>query len=98
MNLPLIKLIENTQRSMERFALSGFTPAQSIQRQLLWCWDQAMGVSYEPLPAPLCMSYLMESGFEKFGAYPLLAQQLRAIEAAMNEYEVENAEYTALAA
>lgn len=98
MNHSLIQLIETAQRSIERFALAGFTPALGIQRQLLWCWNRATGESYEPLPAPLCMAYLMETGFEKYGAYPLLAHQLRTIEREMTSAEVELSEYAALAA
>jgi len=98
MNHSLIRVIETAQRSIERFALAGFSPAQSIERQIIWCWSRATGESTEPLPAPLCMAYLMESGFEKFGAYPLLAQQLRCIESEMRIFEMEHAEHSEYAA
>jgi hypothetical protein len=98
MNEYLISSIEAAQRTIERFAASGFEPARTIERQLSWCWGCAAGFIKEPPPAPLCMSYLMEHQFTKYGAYPLLAHQLRAIEAQMQKTGMENEEYAALAA
>jgi hypothetical protein len=98
MNEYLISSIEAAQRTVERFAASGFEPAKTIERQLNWCWGRAAGFIKEPPPAPLCMSYLMEHEFVKYGAYPLLARQLRSIEAQMEETGMGVEEYAALAA
>lgn len=98
MNEYLISSIEAAQRTVERFAASGFEPAKTIERQLNWCWGRAAGFIKEPPPAPLCMSYLMENEFVKYGAYPLLARQLRSIEAQMEETGMGVEEYAALAA
>jgi hypothetical protein len=98
MNEYLISSIEAAQRTVERFAASGFEPAKTIERQLNWCWGRAAGFIKEPPPAPLCMSYLMENEFVKYGAYPLLARQLRSIEAQMEHTGMGVEEYAALAA
>jgi hypothetical protein len=98
MNEYLISSIESAQRTIERFAASGFEPAKAIERQLNWCWARATGFIQEPPPAPLCMSYLMENGFTRYGTYPLLAHQLRAIESQMDEAGLSGEEYEALAA
>jgi hypothetical protein len=98
MNEYLISSIESAQRTIERFAASGFEPAKTIERQLSWCWGRVAGFIKDPPPAPLCMSYLMEHEFAKYGAYPLLAHQLRAIESQMEESGLGAEEYTALAA
>lgn len=98
MNEYLISSIEAAQRTIERFAASGFEPAKTIERQLNWCWGRATGFIKEAPPAPLCMSYLMESQFAKYGAYPLLAHQLRAIESQMEEAGMGGEKYAALAA
>ncbi len=98
MNEYLISSIESAQRTIERFAASGFEPAKTIERQLNWCGGRAAGFIKEPPPAPLCMRYLMENEFTKYGAYPMLAHQLRAIEAQMDEAGLGNEEYSALAA
>jgi hypothetical protein len=98
MNEYLISSIESAQRTIERFAASGFEPAKTIERQLNWCWGRVAGFIKEPPPAPLCMSYLMEHEFAKYGAYPLLAHQLHAIESQMEECGLGAEEYSALAA
>jgi hypothetical protein len=98
MNEYLISSIESAQRTIERFAASGFEPAKTIERQLNWCWARATGFIQEPPPAPLCMSYLMEHDFAKYGTYPLLAHQLRAIEAQMEDAGMGGERYEALAA
>lgn len=98
MNEYLISSIEAAQRTVERFAKAGFEPARTIERQLTWCWSRATGFIQEPPPAPLCMSYLMEHEFAKYGAYPLLAHQLRNIELQMSKIEMDADEYAALAA
>ena len=98
MNEYLISSIESAQRTIERFAASGFEPAKTIERQLNWCWGRVAGFIKEPPPAPLCMIYLMEHEFAKYGAYPLLAHQLRAIESQMEDSGLGAEEYTALAA
>ncbi len=98
MNEYLISSIEAAQRTIERFAASGFEPARTIERQLNWCWGRAAGFIKEPPPAPLCMSYLMENQFSKYGAYPLLAHQLRSIEAQMEQTGLQHDKYSALAA
>jgi hypothetical protein len=98
MNEYLIASIESAQRTIERFAASGFEPAKAIERQLNWCWARATGFIQDPPPAPLCMSYLMEHDFAKYGTYPLLAHQLRAIESQMEETGMGGEQYTALAA
>jgi hypothetical protein len=98
MNEYLISAIEAAQRTIERFAASGFEPAKAIERQLNWCWARATGFIQDPPPAPLCMSYLMDNEFSKYGAYPLLAHQLRAIESQMEMAGLGGEEYTALAA
>src|SRR4051794_3334583 len=98
MNEYLISSIEAAQRTIERFAASGFEPAKTIERQLNWCWGRVAGFIKGPPPAPLCMSYLVIDDFSKYGAYPLLAHQLRAIESQMQEAGLSGDEYTALAA
>ena len=98
MNEYLLSSIEAAQRTIERFAASGFGPAKTIKRQLNWCWSRAAGFTQEAPPAPLCMSYIMENEFSKYGTYPLLAHQLRAIEAQMDGLEMDAEEYTALSA
>ncbi len=81
MNAYLIVSIETAQRTIQRFADAGFEPALAIERQLAWCWKRASGEIEGSPPAPLCMSFIMEREFEKYGAYPMLAHHLRAIEA-----------------
>lgn len=98
MNEYLLSSIEAAQRTIERFAASGFAPAKTIERQLNWCWGRAAGFIQEPPPAPLCMSYLMEHEFAKYGTYPLLAHQLRAIESQLDSLGMDADEYTALSA
>lgn len=83
MNEYLAQSIESAQRTLEHFAQAGFEPAIVIERQLMWCWKKAVGLTTEHLPAPLCLSYLAEDLFERYGDYPLLAHQLRSIEAQM---------------
>lgn len=80
MNEYLTASIESAQRTIQRFAEAGFEPAQAIERQLNWCWKRAQGEVDGPPPATLCMSYIMSQEFEKYGAYPMLAHHLRAIE------------------
>jgi hypothetical protein len=98
MNPELLSLIESAQRTINRFALNGFTPALTIRKQLSWCWHRVSQNSMEPLPAPLCMAYLMEHEFRKFGAYPLLAEQLRRIESSMDDLIMDSYQYADLAA
>lgn len=101
MNEYLIASIEIAQRTIQRFSEAGFEPAQNIERQLMWCWKKAAGEVEGPPPAELCMSFIMEQEFQKYGAYPMLAHHLRAIEAMvqlleMSEDDVER--YAALSA
>jgi len=98
MNEYLISSIEAAQRTIERFAASGFQPAKMIERQLNWCWSRASGFIKGPPPAPLCMSELVAHEFSKYGTYPLLAHQLRAIESQMQGAGLSGEEYAALAA
>ncbi len=101
MNDYLIASIETAQRTIQRFAEAGFEPAQAIERQLTWCWKRAHGDVDGPPPAALCMSYIMAQEFEKYGAYPMLAHHLRAIETMIDllDMSVEDAaKYAALSA
>lgn len=98
MNEYLLSSIEAAQRTIERFAASGFEPAKTIERQLNWCWSRAAGFIQEPPPAALCMSFLMERAFAKYGAYPLLAHQLRTIESQMDSLDMDLEDYASLAA
>ncbi|CAN5713073.1 hypothetical protein BH11VER1_BH11VER1_26400 [soil metagenome] len=83
MNEYLAQSIESAQRTLVNFVQAGFGPARLIDRQLVWCWKRTVGLTNEELPGPLCLSYLAQDLFEKYGDYPLLAQQLRSIEAQM---------------
>jgi hypothetical protein len=101
MNEYLIASIETAHRTIQRFAEAGFEPAQAIERQLNWCWKRANGEIDGPPPAALCMSYIMSQEFEKYGAYPMLAHHLRAIEAMIELLEMnadDVAKYAALSA
>lgn len=83
MNEYLAQSIESAQRTLEHFVEAGFTPARIIDRQLIWCWKCAVGLTTETLPGPLCLTFLAKEMFEKYGDYPLLYQELRSIEAQM---------------
>ncbi|MFZ4763658.1 MAG: hypothetical protein ACOYMN_01790 [Roseimicrobium sp.] len=89
MNQHLIASIEAAQRTVERFAKCGFGPAEAIERQLTWCWSRVAGFIQDPPPAPLRMSALAENEFAKYGAYPLLAHQLRTIELQITKLDAE---------
>ena len=98
MNEHLLSAIESARRTIRHFAASGIGPARTLERQLDWCWDRVNGLNEGPPPAPLCMSWLMEQAFERYGAYPLLAHQLRAIEEGMGVPAFDQERYAALAA
>lgn len=89
MNEYLAQSIESAQRTLEYFVQAGFGPARSIDRQLIWCWKRAVGLTTEDMPGHLCLSYLANDLFEKYGDYPLLAQQLRSIEAQMADLKMQ---------
>ncbi len=83
MNEYLAQSIESAQRTLDHFAKAGFEPAQIIERQLMWCWKRAVGLTTENMPGPLSLTYFAKDLFEKYGDYPLLSHQLRSIEAQM---------------
>ena len=98
MNEQLLSDIESARRTVRCFAASGVSTAGTLERQLDWCWNRAAGLIQGPPPAPLCMSWLMEQAFERYGAYPLLAHQLRAIEEDLGVLTDEEERLAALAA
>lgn len=98
MNEYLLATIESAQRTIKRFSGAGYPPAQAIERQLNWCWKRANGTLDGPPPAPLCMCYLMEQEFQKYGTYPMLAHHLRAIEVMVDLLEPGAEKHAALSA
>lgn len=85
MNTYLTERIEFCLRRIRNFAMAGFDPARRIERQLIWCWKSATGQPVDPLPSPLCMSWLMEGEFtSRYGEYPELVEYLCEIENHIN--------------
>ncbi len=79
----LTPLIDASLRSLRQLSVSGFTPARTVESQLRWCWLRLNGLAFDPPPSPLCMTWIVETEFGKYGGQPLLWAQLREIEDGM---------------
>jgi hypothetical protein len=83
MKTTLSPLIDASLRSLRQLSVSGFEPARMVESQLRWCWLRINGLAFDPPPSPLCMTWLVETEFNKYGGQPLLWAQLREIEDGM---------------
>lgn len=83
MKSTLIPLIDASLRALRQLAVSGFEPARAVQSQLRWCWLRLNELAVDPSPSPLCMSWIVETEFGKYGSQLLLVEQLREIEKGM---------------
>lgn len=85
MKATLIPLIEASLRALRQLSASGFAPARTVESQLRWCWLRINGLAFDPPPSPLCMTWIVETEFGKYGGQPLLWAQLREIEDGMKQ-------------
>jgi hypothetical protein len=91
MKTNLVPLIESSLRTVGRFAAAGFEPARGVVSQLRWCWLRLNGLAFDPPPAPLSMSWIVEQQFEKYGSDPVLVARLREIEEGINSLALAQA-------
>ncbi|HEY2573761.1 MAG TPA: hypothetical protein VGH65_06820 [Verrucomicrobiaceae bacterium] len=87
----LLPLIDFCLRTAGRFAAAGFEPARQLQSQLRWCWLRVNGLAFDPPPAPLSMSWIVEEHFGKYGGDEVLALRLREIESAIASMNMDRA-------
>ena len=85
----LVPLIESSLRTVGRFSAAGFEPARKVESQLRWCWLRLNDLAFDPPPAPLTMSWIVEEEFDKYGNDPVLVARLREIEVGINSMTLE---------
>ena len=83
MKANLVPLVDASLRALRQLSVSGFAPARTVESQLRWCWLRLNDLAFDPAPSPLCMTWVVESEFGKYGQQPLLMDQLREIEEGM---------------
>lgn len=83
MTATLLPVIETSLRALRQLSAQGFLPARTLESQLRWCWLRVNGLAFDPPPSPLCMTWIVETEFGKFGGQPLLWAQLREVEDGM---------------
>jgi len=83
MKKTLVPLIEASLRALRQLSASGFMPARPVESQLRWCWLRLNDLAFDPPPSPLCMAWIVETEFGKYGNQPLLVSHLREIEDGM---------------
>lgn len=91
MKATLIPLINASLRALRQLSVSGFAPARTVESQLRWCWLRLNDLAFDPSPSPLCMTWIVETEFGKYGGQPLLVSNLREIEEGMKAIARERA-------
>jgi hypothetical protein len=76
--------IEEALGRITPMAEAGWDPAQSMQRQLLWCRGYLNGQIPEERPGPFSMGLMATREFDMYGNEPDLASLINRIQSAIN--------------
>lgn len=76
----LLALIDSALTDIHPMALAGMEPAQSIERQLVWCREFASSGKQGPIPGPFSMGLIATREFDMYGDQPELASLINRIQ------------------
>lgn len=82
----LLAKAQTALAQIEPLAAQGWSPAESIARQLRWCVAFASGQSYEVRPGPFSMGLIATRELDMYGDMPELASLINQV-----QREVESA-------
>lgn len=98
----LLNGIDTALARVAPMARQSFPPAESIERQLIWCRKTLLKQPSEEMPGPFSMELIAIREFDMYGDDPALAALIskvqRAMEARLSNAQQPNAPFDAHAA
>ena len=85
MDKAILEKIDAALAEIRPMAAQSFEPAVSIERQLGWCRNFALGISQEDRPGPFSMGLIAVREFDMYGDRPELAALINEIQRIFQE-------------